>query len=482
MPWRILQIAPTRDEAEIRRAYARLLKTRQHENDADFFRNVRAAYECALEDVRWAAENQPGGGDDGTSIAPEIPASSAPPVLIEAAAPETSAEWQDTEISCVEKQAEQAFADLEGIERALDFSCLPHWRKTGRKIRQTLLKKYPDRAFQCPAVALTHWQRLRASDLLQSLDYREQISERLAAILANNWPHSRAIWLQARDFLNWHPPVFSDYSPYGQALHFLFDREREWQNPAQKNRALSHDQSIPRMWFFMMALMIVSGFLKITSHPTSSARGPGNPVFQQQGASEAAPLVATAMLQDEIKRGNAKEIRSWIKLFHSDQEKKDSAMLAYAVKSAMKAEHGKLDPARLSIMTILMEEGFSEKVPLAPDGDSALDMALRHKDDQLLKALLEGGLSPDAVSADGQAIIFEAIETGRLDLLALVCAHGANLNLRNAKGQTPLAVAACRKNKMIVDFLLAQGVETAGIDLSGKNCEPIDRMRLRRAR
>ena len=50
--WATLDIAPTPDEREVRRAYARLLKTTRPEDDAEAFQQLRAAFEAAM----WAAD------------------------------------------------------------------------------------------------------------------------------------------------------------------------------------------------------------------------------------------------------------------------------------------------------------------------------------------------------------------------------------------------------------------------------------------
>jgi len=50
--WGVLGMAPTEDEREIRRTYARLLKTTRPEDDAEAFQQLRTAFEDAL----WAAD------------------------------------------------------------------------------------------------------------------------------------------------------------------------------------------------------------------------------------------------------------------------------------------------------------------------------------------------------------------------------------------------------------------------------------------
>ncbi|PHV10627.1 J domain-containing protein [Chitinimonas sp. BJB300] len=51
--WLVLGIAPTPDEREVKRAYARLLKVNRPEDDAEGFQALRVAFEAAM----WAADD-----------------------------------------------------------------------------------------------------------------------------------------------------------------------------------------------------------------------------------------------------------------------------------------------------------------------------------------------------------------------------------------------------------------------------------------
>ncbi|QNM97352.1 J domain-containing protein [Chitinimonas koreensis] len=57
--WHILGIAATADEREVKRAYAKLLKTTRPEDDPDAFQRLRDAFEAAL----WAADELRGKGE-----------------------------------------------------------------------------------------------------------------------------------------------------------------------------------------------------------------------------------------------------------------------------------------------------------------------------------------------------------------------------------------------------------------------------------
>ncbi|MDR3351854.1 MAG: hypothetical protein LBO00_02325 [Zoogloeaceae bacterium] len=315
MPWGVLGIAPTADARAIRRAYARLLKTRQHEEDPDFFNRLREAYETALtltatreaqaEADEWSAtpgeaqatfdetqrasneapltfdedEAQTTSGEahakspddepsretaqasrDISRITPtlaeilrDIAEASREPAEPSPASQEESREEPFTlEIDAeesVHRRTESTNPGTETADRRTVFAEPEESWETMLVRLEFLLeeahRQFPNRYSTTSSYAIiirstrAAWEDLRGHPQLESLMEREVFSERLAPLLAEYWPASATLWSRAQEFCNWHPPLFSDASPFAQALRFLFDEaeKQEPPKPAAPDRA-----------------------------------------------------------------------------------------------------------------------------------------------------------------------------------------------------------------------------------------------------
>lgn len=80
-PWQVLGLKPGADRAEIRRAYARLLKCTNPEDDPEGFMQLRAAHDAALNQLQWRQQwgDEGDAEDDAPAATPPLGVEEAPP-------------------------------------------------------------------------------------------------------------------------------------------------------------------------------------------------------------------------------------------------------------------------------------------------------------------------------------------------------------------------------------------------------------------
>ena len=93
-----------------------------------------------------------------------------------------------------------------------------------------------------------------------------------------------------------------------------------------------------------------------------------------------------------------------------------------------------------------------------PRKRTALAIAVDTGHSSLVEMLVKAGAALDAVDADGNAIMHYAAKSGNLSVLKAVAA-GAPVNVKNACGNTPLAVAVVRNQPAVVEFLVGAVAE-----------------------
>jgi len=131
-------------------------------------------------------------------------------------------------------------------------------------------------------------------------------------------------------------------------------------------------------------------------------------------------------------------------------------------------------PERLQIVTDLVHAGAD---PLQPQmnmpGSPAEMMAMGDKD-IWLKALLDGGLNPNAKDKlYDEPLIFSTIRSKNTSTLALLLDRGVDINTRNSLGETLLVDAFFKADFDKMFFLLDHGADPNPVNLQGSSFRQI---------
>ncbi|MGQ6347576.1 ankyrin repeat domain-containing protein, partial [Serratia sp. IR-2025] len=119
-------------------------------------------------------------------------------------------------------------------------------------------------------------------------------------------------------------------------------------------------------------------------------------------------------------------------------------------------------PERLRIITDLVKSGADPLQPRSEGGSSPAEFVMRADKGIWIKAMLDGGLSPNSKDkVFNEPIIFETLKAKNIETLKIMFEHGADLNIRGAMNRTLLINALYQKEVDHIVFLLKNGAETS---------------------
>jgi ankyrin repeat protein len=102
--------------------------------------------------------------------------------------------------------------------------------------------------------------------------------------------------------------------------------------------------------------------------------------------------------------------------------------------------------------------------------DTALIMAVREKYYEMMRLLLEHGAYPNGKSLPDQATaVMIASSNGDETALALLLEFGADVNLTDKQGRTPLMKAASTRKSRVVRILIENGADIFATDYTGRD-------------
>ena len=117
-----------------------------------------------------------------------------------------------------------------------------------------------------------------------------------------------------------------------------------------------------------------------------------------------------------------------------------------------------LDQAQILNRAIELGANVNGTSSRDPRKRTALAIAVDTGNSSLVEALVKAGAALNAVDADGNTIVHYAAKSGNLSVLKAVVA-GAPVNVKNACGNTPLAIAVVRNQPAVVEFLVGAVAE-----------------------
>jgi hypothetical protein len=145
---------------------------------------------------------------------------------------------------------------------------------------------------------------------------------------------------------------------------------------------------------------------------------------------------------------------------------KKATLLSFAVQEMVPV---KGDPSNVHyrIISELVKDGAKPEQPFGKNNDNVAYIAARADTPNLLKALLEGGMSPDLRYDGDTPLIFATGQNNLLPQLHTLVEHGANVNIRDSIGNTPLFDATRLRQWDVVDYLLDHGADPTAADDDG---------------
>jgi uncharacterized protein len=136
-------------------------------------------------------------------------------------------------------------------------------------------------------------------------------------------------------------------------------------------------------------------------------------------------------------------------------------LLFFALQEALQR-----DPRRLSIVSMLVRAG-ADPLQEVPDYGDPLGVVLNSSHSDFLRALLEGGLSPDTMISGRRPAIFLVTHESTFDSLKLLVERGADVNQRDSLRNSALYEALTGYSFRSIDFLLDHGADPNTYNVNG---------------
>lgn len=145
--------------------------------------------------------------------------------------------------------------------------------------------------------------------------------------------------------------------------------------------------------------------------------------------------------------------------------KEDITLLFWSFLNAM---YDNTTPERLKIITDLVKAGADPLQPRPAGGSSPAEFAMRADKNVWIKALLDGGLSPNARDKiHKEPIIFKSQYAKNTETLKVMLDYGANIDIRDSLDQTLVMDAFLNSSFDHVELLLLRGANPNPVNVNG---------------
>ena len=105
------------------------------------------------------------------------------------------------------------------------------------------------------------------------------------------------------------------------------------------------------------------------------------------------------------------------------------------------------------------------------DYETALLVACRNNNTEVVNMLLRAGTDPNAADADGYKCLHQAIVGGcSKEIIQRIIDHGGDVNAKNTKGETALLIACLKRNEDVLIALLNAGADPNITDIKRDTC------------
>lgn len=98
-------------------------------------------------------------------------------------------------------------------------------------------------------------------------------------------------------------------------------------------------------------------------------------------------------------------------------------------------------------------------------GEGALHIVIKRSDEVYLRFLLQKGADANLRDGKGNTPLLLAVTLGQTNMIPILTAAGANPNLANSAGETPLIRAVQRRDVGMIRTLLAEGADPDQADI-----------------